>query len=98
MALIAVLSPFLNTCLLFFLQDLPLTKQCIMNTLYQDVIRINLALVSFWTVSGIISKFLIEMKIISVMLIFDEVLAVVNEALFSVIVFEYIKYLSIRTI
>ena len=91
MALIAILSPFLNICLLYFLQDLPLTKQCIMNTLYQDVIRINLALVSFWTVSGIISKFFIEMKIISVMLIFDEVLAVVNEALFSVIVF----YLSL---
>ena len=91
MALIAILSPFLNTCLLFFLQDLPLTKQCIMNTLYQDVIRINLALVSFWTVSGMISKFLIETNNIFMISIFNEILAAVNEALSSVIVF----YLSL---
>ena len=91
MALIAILSPFLNTCLLFFLQDLPLTKQCIMNTLYQDVIRINLALVSFWTISGMISKFLIEMNKIFIISIFNEILAAVNEALASVIVF----YLSL---
>ena len=91
MALIAILSPLLNTCLLFFLQDLPLTKQCIMNTLYQDVIRINLALVSFWTISGMISKFLIEMNKIFIISIFNEILAAVNEALASVIVF----YLSL---
>ena len=91
MALITMLSPFLNTCLLFFLQDLPLAKQCIMNTLYQDVIRINLALVSFWTVSGMISKFLVEMNNIFIISIFNEILAAVNEALSSVIVF----YLSL---
>ena len=86
MATISLLSPFLNILLLFWLQDLPLTKQCIMNTLYQDIVKLNLTLVSFWIFSGFISKALVETREVSLMPTINEIIAAVNESFFSVIV------------
>ena len=86
MAIVSLLSPFLSISLLFWLQDLPLTKQCIMNTLYQDIVKLNLTLVSFWIFSGVTSKVLVEVREDSIMPTINEIIAAVNESFFSVIV------------
>ena len=84
MALIVILSPFLNLFLLYFLQDLPINKQCIMNTLYQDTIKVNLLLVCFWTLSGMIYKCVTETRNVSLISTFNDSILALNEGLYSV--------------
>ena len=57
---LVVVSPFLVLPLLEFLQDLPLNKQCLLNYLYQDVLKTNLLFVWLWALSGMTFKILVE--------------------------------------
>ena len=85
MILLFVVSPFFVLPLLWFLQDLPLNKQCVMNYLYQDVIKTNLLFVWFWTLTGMDFKILSENYIIEYLESFVEIAAIANEALYSLI-------------
>ena len=55
-----VVSPFLILPLIWFLQDLPLNKQCLLSYLYQDVLKSNLLFVWLWALSGMTFKILVE--------------------------------------
>ena len=85
MFLVFILSPFFVLPLLGFLQDLPLNKQCIMSYLYQDVLKTNLLFVCFWTLSGMTFKILSENYMIDYLEPFVDFAAIVNEALYSII-------------
>ena len=84
MFLVLIVSPFFVFPLLWFLQDLPLNKQCIISYLYQDVLKINLLFVCFWTLSGITFKILSENYMIDYLEPFAEFTAIANEALYFV--------------
>ena len=85
MFLVFIVSPLFVLPLLWFLQDLPLNKQCIMSYLYQDVLKANLLFVCFWTLSGMTFKILSENYMIDYLGPFVEFAAIANEALYSVI-------------
>ena len=80
-----VVSPFLHLPLIWFLQDLPLNKQCLLSHLYQDVLKINLLFVWLWAPSGITFKILVENCMIDYLEEFVEFAAITNEALYSLI-------------
>ena len=52
--LLFLISPCLSSLPLGFFQNQPMRKQCVMTTLYQDVIKMNQLFVWCWTISGII--------------------------------------------
>ena len=56
MAFVFIASPLFAQMLLCFLRDQPLTKQCTMNYLYQDLIKAHLGFIWLWSLSGIIMK------------------------------------------
>ena len=85
MSSVFAMSPLFVLPLLWFLQDLPLSKQCIMNTLYQDVIRTNLLIVLIWTFSGLTFKILSENYMTDHLEGFVEFAAVANEAVYFLI-------------
>ena len=80
-----VASPFFVLPLLWFLQDLPLNKQCIMNCLYQDVIKINLLFVWSWAFSAITFKILAEKFMIDHLEAFVEFAVIANEIVYFLI-------------
>ena len=65
MLLISIVSLFLYSVLTGTLQDQPLSKQCLVNRLYQDAARINLISVCFWALSGVVWSVLGTGNIIS---------------------------------
>ena len=58
MLLISIVSIFLYSVMTGTLKDQPLSKQCLVNRLYQDIQRINLISVCFWALSGVVWSFL----------------------------------------
>ena len=57
MVVIFFISPILTLLILSYLQEQPLNKQCVMNKLYQDVIKANLLMIWLWTCSALILNY-----------------------------------------
>ena len=85
MVVVLVMSPFCALPLLWFLQDLPLNKQCILNSLYQDVIKSNLLFVWLWTFTGMTFKILSENYMIGHLKAFVEFAAIANEGIYTLL-------------
>ena len=85
MVVVFVMSPFFVLPLLWFLQDLPLNKQCILNSLYQDVIKANLLFVWLWTFTGMTFKILSENYMIGHLKAFVEFAAIANEGIYTLL-------------
>ena len=58
MTIISVVAPYLNFLWISFLKDQPLDKQCVMNRLCRDVIRVNLLYCLLWTTASMILRML----------------------------------------
>ena len=84
-----LVSPLFAGILLSFLRDQPLTKQCTMTYLYQDLIKGHLGFICVWSSSGIIIKILLLMENEVWIKQFVSYLALISQALF-VLVFVYI--------
>ena len=84
-----LVSPLLAGILLSFLRNQPLTKQCTMTYLYQDLIKGHLGFIWVWSSSGIIMKILLPMANDVWIKQFVSYLALISQALF-VLVFLYI--------
>ena len=80
--LLFLISPCLSNLLLGFFQNQPMRKQCVMTTLYQDVIKMNQLFIWCWTLLGIIIQQLstIEQEAASI-LIFIKSMVLTQEAL-----------------
>ena len=78
---IFLISPCLSNLLVGFFQNQPMQKQCVMNTLYQDVIQMNQLLVWCWTMSGLIIQQLSAIEQATFILMFAKYMVVVQEAL-----------------
>ena len=56
MCIITLVAPYLNHLWISFLKDQPLNKQCVLNRLCRDVVRVNLLYCLLWTTTSMILK------------------------------------------
>ena len=81
MTFIFVVAPVFTLLFVWFLRDQPLSKQCVANHLYRDMLKIGLLVVWLWTFSAVIFKVFEVSGKPTLMLESAKYIALINEGL-----------------